>query len=416
MQAQIHLRGRESIFFRALIGSITVISGCGARAAESAPAVAPTVQTEAAVATSGAARAPEFAKTVADVPAAQASQATQPTQAPGAPAAVAAGDGARAAARPEMLDIEGTLNVEVSNVVAAAALLRKATRRFEGVIVEDVVNEQGSSSSARFTVRIAAPKVDDFLDAVGETGRVTTRVVNARDVGKEYFDTDLRLQNLTNTMRRYEEILKQAKDVNETLRVEAELSRLRGEIEQAKGNLRYMQDRVARATLHVNFTVAPSVVIGNEPEREPEAKFYPGLRLVQLSDLRGERGHTGYLGAGLSAMLARSFSLRIDGLREAGTGFPTEGLDVVLITVGGDMYSEFLGGGRREFLNPYLGVNAGYARIRERNEGLAGVTLGVELLRTKAVLVDAEVRGFGLFFSEKAHVGVEPALGISFPF
>ena len=319
-------------------------------------------------------------------------------------------------ARPEMLDIEANLHIEVDTVAAAADALRAISKRFDGLVVEDTLKEQPSGATARITIRVPSQRAEPFLDALTGVGRVRSREVSARDIGKEYFDAELRLENLTATMKRYEEILKQAKDVNEILRVEAELSRLRAEVEQTKGNLRWLGDRAARATVHVNLSTLRHEIPVAPPVREPQAKLYPGLRLTELTSFGGERGTASYLGAGLSATFSRHFALHLDGLRAIGTGSPSHGLDVVLLSIGGEMFSDYLGGGKRTFMNPYLGYNAGYARFTGQNEGFAGITAGVELWKTKNVVIDAEARAFVLIGAEGAHGAIQPAVRASIAF
>jgi hypothetical protein len=320
--------------------------------------------------------------------------------------------------RPEMLDIEANIAIEVEAVGEAAAALRSIAKTFDALVVEDTVNEQPKSANARLTVRVPTQRTEKFLEALDGLGRVRSRQVSARDIGKEYFDAELRLENLQTTMRRYEEILKQAKDVNEILRVEQELARLRAEIEQTKGNLRWLGDRAARATIHVNLSVPPrEVAFQSPPASSPVAKLYPGVRFTELTDFRGERGNTTYLGGGISATFSRHVALHLDGLRESGSGSLTQGLDVLLLSLGGEMYSDFLGGGRRKFLNPYLGYNIGYARFTGHNEAMIGITVGLELFKSKTLVVDAQARAFGLLFgSDGPHFAVQPVLGASVAF
>jgi hypothetical protein len=320
-------------------------------------------------------------------------------------------------ARPDMLDIEANIAIEVDQVGAAAAALRAAARSFDAIVVEDTVSEQPTGAMARLTIRVPTPRAEKFIDALDGVGRVRSRQVSAKDIGKEYFDAELRLENLQTTMRRYEEILKQAKDVNEILRVENELSRLRADIEQTKGNLRWLGDRAARATVHVNLSMPAREIASLPLVREPEAKLYPGLRLTELTDFRGEQGNTSYVGAGLSATISRHFALHLDGLRQSGTGSPTRGLDVLLLTMGGEMYSDFLGGGQRKFLNPYLGYALGFAHFTGDSEALVGITAGVDLFKSKAFVLDVEARGLVfLFGSNGSHAAVQPVMGASVAF
>jgi hypothetical protein len=311
-----------------------------------------------------------------------------------------------------MLDIEATLNLVVDHVAAAAAQLRDMVRQHGGVLIEDVLDES-STSNARFLIRIPAPGTDGLMAAIERLGQLRTRNVNARDIGKQYKDAELQLENLNVAMARFEQILAKAEAVADILSIERELTRLRGEIEQVKGNLRWMQDRAARATIHVNLA-STRMAVAQGPIA-PQAKLYPGLRATFIEDLRGNNVHQGYVGGGISFRANREFSLDLDGLRRTSTGSPIKGLDIVLITIGGEAFSEFLGNGTRRFLNPYLGWRLGYARFEGENEFALGGTLGVELLKSRYVGVDLAVRGFGLL-GHSAHFALEPDLTVSFAF
>ena len=316
------------------------------------------------------------------------------------------------AAAAEMLDIEATLNIVVDQITTAATELRKLVRHHGGVLVEDVVDES-SYGSGRFLIRIAAPGTDAMMTSLEHLGQVRSRLVNARDIGKQYLDAQLQLENLKVAMARYEQILAKADKVAEILTIERELTRLRGEIEQVKGNLRWMQDRVARSTIHVNLA-SPHLAALQGPV-EPQAKFYPSLRLAFAEDMRGNNVHHGYLGGGISLRANRAFSLDLDGLRRTSTGSPIKGLDVFLITLGGEAYSEFLGNGTRRFANPYLGWRLGYARFLGNNEFALGATVGLEVVKTRYLGVDVAVRGMGLL-GHSAHLAIEPDVTVSLAF
>jgi hypothetical protein len=315
-------------------------------------------------------------------------------------------------AKGEMLDIEATLNLVVDQVATSAAELRAIVRQRGGLMIEDVVDES-NYSNGRFLIRIAAPGTDELMAAIERLGQLRTRQVNAHDIGKQYNDAELQLENLNVAMARYEQILAKADKVSDLLSIERELTRLRGEIEQVKGNLRWMQDRAARSTIHVNLA-STRLAVAQGPIA-PQAKLYPGLRATFLEDLRGNNVHQGYVGGGLSFRANREFSLDLDGLRRTSTGAPVKGLDIVLITIGGETFSEFLGNGTRRFLNPYLGWRTGYARFDSRNEFALGGTLGLELVKTRFVSVDLAARAIGLL-GHSAHFALEPDLTVGFAF
>jgi hypothetical protein len=84
-------------------------------------------------------------------------------------------------------------------------------------------------------------------------GDLLHREVTARDVTEEFFDTQVRLQNLEAVRARFEELLKRAQKVEEALAVERELERVAGQIEQLKGRLKLLKELVAFSTITVEF-------------------------------------------------------------------------------------------------------------------------------------------------------------------
>jgi hypothetical protein len=313
----------------------------------------------------------------------------------------------------KMVDIEARLSVEVTDIAKSVAAVRKLTFELGGQLVSENVTGGQGQQRAELALRVPGGNADGFFSAMDAVGVVQSRQVTAKDIGKQYYDATLRLSNLEVTLKRYETILAQAKTVEEMLRLEAELGRLRGEIERVKGELRWMGDRAARATIFVSlFTKgdAPPVVI-----LRPKATIFPGVRFGYLRDLRGDAGSQGFVGASLAVGFTQAFGVEVGGYRT--TEFDTSGVDAVIVTLGGRFYSEYLGNGEREFLNPYLHGRAGYARFLARNEAIVGAGLGLEILKKEWLTIDLEGRGSVLFGSKAGgHVGLEPNLGVSVAF
>ena len=85
--------------------------------------------------------------------------------------------------------------------------------------------------------------------------------------------------------------------------------------------------------------------------------------------------------------------------------------------MGGDIYSDYFGAGRRRWLNPYLGARVGYARILGLNDVATTGVVGLEIYKTKTFLVDMQFRLHGFFGNKQgAHVGLQPSIGFNFAF
>jgi hypothetical protein len=85
------------------------------------------------------------------------------------------------------------------------------------------------------------------------------------------------------------------------------------------------------------------------------------------------------------------------------------------ITGGGAMYSEYLGGGERTVLNPFIGGKMGYAYRGQSWFVLQG-ELGLELLHINHVILDVYARPTGYFRSGSVGLAVETGMGLVFPF
>ncbi|HEY4159297.1 MAG TPA: DUF4349 domain-containing protein [Polyangiaceae bacterium] len=398
-------------------------TGCGggialstrAKSADAAPAESPTNTSTQANAPASDGQRPEVALAAPPpnaVPSTAALQGAPPAPPGGAPAGASAANGAstEADAR-QMLEIEAWFALTVPNVSEALRALHALARERGGFVADEEVSGAGAER-ATLTLRIPSGSAEPFFEAARKLGDVDSERMNVRDVGKEYHDATILLENLRAALHRYEEILAKAQNVEEIMKVESELTRIRGEIERVEGSLRWLRDRAAQATVHVTLTRKGSTVV--EPDRAV-AKLYPGVRFGYLADYRGQRGGAGYLGGGLSLRGSRAISLDVEGLRDATRD--TRGLDIFQITIGGEDYSDFLGGGRRQWLNPYLGLRAGYARFLGYGEAVAGGTLGVEVLHTQYVTLDADFRLLGYFFgTPSAHIAAQPALGVNVAF
>lgn len=309
----------------------------------------------------------------------------------------------------EMFDIEARMSVEVEKVSDAAAKVREMTKKRGGQIVADTQNEDSGQTTASFTLRVPSKGSDAFIDELSTVGAVRSRQVTARDISKEYHDAQIYLHNLEAAMKRYEDILQKANGVPEILQIEQQLTRIRAEIDHVKGDLRFMRDRAARSTIYLTL-YSPRPEVG--PTFNPQAKVYPGLRFAHLADFRGDAGNAGYLGAGLSLAFSRAFSIEVEGYRKLTN--PSSGLDLFMISLGGELYSDFLGAGKRTWLNPYVGLRIGYAHFLEKDEMTTAATVGVEIYKSKVFRLDANGRVIGFFGNKDVggHIAVSPGLAM----
>jgi hypothetical protein len=98
------------------------------------------------------------------------------------------------------------------------------------------------------------------LDQVSKLGKVLSKQEKGEDVTEEYVDLQARIRNLKREEEAFLVVLGKARRVPDILAVEAQLSRVRGEIEQAVGRAKYLANQVALSTITVRLAEPTPVV------------------------------------------------------------------------------------------------------------------------------------------------------------
>ncbi len=103
-------------------------------------------------------------------------------------------------------------------------------------------------------IRVPASKFQEAVTRIEALGDVLHRNIQALDVSEEFRDASIRLRNAEVVRDRLAALLEDARNVEESLRIERELERITGEIELIKGRLRFLEDRIGFSTITVNFS------------------------------------------------------------------------------------------------------------------------------------------------------------------
>ena len=319
--------------------------------------------------------------------------------------------GAPATDARQKLVVTGTIELSTEDVKATAAAIRAEAGRRGATIVTDKLNGARYGVSAQLQLRISPAEVDPFIAWLVDQGTVEASNLSANDVSRAYFDQELRLRTLRVTLDRLEKILadRTAVPLADILAVEREMTRVRGEIEQLEGQHRYLADRVERATLEVHVLARGQILVG-----VPEQKFILLARGAGWRFVDDGFRHRDRLGGGVALVFGRRFDLSLEVL-------PSRGYDgrSTLFSLGGALYSDFLGGGRRSFGNPYLGFRVGAGSLNNRSTLAYGAEVGVELVRLKYLLVDLTGRVMGLYYNRNptgSDITFQGTLGVGVPF
>jgi len=136
-----------------------------------------------------------------------------------------------------------------------------------GYVQESALWKDKDNRFGRYVLRIPERNFATALDQFKSMGEVISESASGQDVTQEYVDTESRLRALRTQEQRLLVILGEAKTVDEILRIEMELTRVRTELEMYQGQLRYLDNLVSLSTINLNLREA----------REEETPKEPGL-------------------------------------------------------------------------------------------------------------------------------------------
>lgn len=177
--------------------------------------------------------------------------------------------------------------------------LDKATKKLEDEIKAsgayisgaNVSGTKGTGRRASYTIRVASTKFDSFLKALSGVGEIQTSSRNAQDVSEEFYDAEARLKNKKLEEARLLDLLQKATGkLAEVLTVEKELSRVREEIEQIEGRLRFLSNQTDLSTITITinevkeFVPKGSPTLGTEVNRAWDGSL-TALRQVATAGL-----------------------------------------------------------------------------------------------------------------------------------
>jgi len=157
----------------------------------------------------------------------------------------------------------GYLDILVESSEEVSQKVQKIASDVNG-FVQDVRVYEVDENTKNGTVTIRVP-ADKFADAMAEIKKLAVKVesenVNAQDVTEQYVDLEAQLKNYRLEEEQYREVLRKAQRIEDILNVHNQLARVRGDIDRAEGQLKYLSRQVDMSSITVNMTAQAEVTV-----------------------------------------------------------------------------------------------------------------------------------------------------------
>ena len=133
----------------------------------------------------------------------------------------------------------------------AAVAIGKSTG---GYVTDSSADTTGNEpTSGRLTIRVPVGAFERTVARLGKLGKVMNKSISGEDVTGEAVDLESRLRNKRAEEQQYLEIMNRARRIADIVTVTNELSRVRGEIEEAQGRLKFLKSSSAMSTISLSL-------------------------------------------------------------------------------------------------------------------------------------------------------------------
>ncbi len=148
----------------------------------------------------------------------------------------------------------GSMTLEVGNITETMDEVAEMADELNGYVVSSYKYEYERGVSGRITIRVPFERFEEAFARLRQLAiAVPYETTTATDVTEEYVDLEAQLSNLLATEAQYLALLEKAENVEEMLMVQKELSKVRGEIEQIEGRMKYLEQTSETSLIEVNL-------------------------------------------------------------------------------------------------------------------------------------------------------------------
>jgi hypothetical protein len=192
----------------------------------------------------------------------------------------------------------GSLELVVNDINDSANRIQDVAEQLGGFVASSRIDDQDDQATdGSMTIRVPA---DSFRDALNQLKQLAVRTTfeqtSARDVTDELTDLEARLRNARRTESQYLSIMEEANSVDDTLKVQERLSRVRERIERLEANQKQLQRQVRLATIDIDLV--------SEDDVEIAGVTWSPLNEIKAGFNRMMDGLTGFLNTVISLIFA----------------------------------------------------------------------------------------------------------------
>ena len=162
-----------------------------------------------------------------------------------------------------------SLTVEAKSHKTFNDFVHEQVKRTGGYIAEEEQNKSDYKIENIATIKVPVDQFDNLVKSITSTKdeNVVSQKITSQDVTGEVIDTRSRTEAKRQIRLRYLDLLKQAKNMEDILKVQQEINSIQEEIEAGAGRVSYLTHAAAYSTVQLTFyeILNPSAEHENNP-------------------------------------------------------------------------------------------------------------------------------------------------------
>ena len=148
------------------------------------------------------------------------------------------------------------LRFRTQDIEQTSSFLKQSLKGFGAYISEENNFNYSNEMGYEFTIRVPAPKFDSLVDFIltkANIKELDNKSTQLKDVTEEFIDIEARIKVKKESEQKLIDLMKQAKNLSETLEIQKQLTELRADIESVEGRLKYLANQTEYSTVNVSF-------------------------------------------------------------------------------------------------------------------------------------------------------------------
>ena len=159
----------------------------------------------------------------------------------------------------------GILTLECNDYKNFNTGIHSKVKNYGAYIAEEKQEENDYKISNTISIKVPVAQFENLVNSLnGEGISIKEKNITSEDVTGEYVDTKSRLEAKKAVREKYLELLKQAKNMEEILKVQDEINSIQEDIEAGAGRVNYLQHSSAYSTINITYYQYINGSSGNE--------------------------------------------------------------------------------------------------------------------------------------------------------